>query len=239
MNTTNSEGRQFYSQFENKNTSPEIKGNESVTLQMPLLSGLMNCGKYLPLRFLQGLSIELVLVSHHKDAALMTQDFYGATTLTEPEWTITEPVIKCQVVTIDNELENGFVQRLLDGKSMPFHYTSFITQVANAGNTPNPSVSITRAFTRLKAAYISLFKRTYIHNPFGTTLEEKYRGEECEHLGNVKEATMFYHPQYLYNGSTREAEDGTRKPFNVDADPIYKAPPDTPSSLGHPHYTGY
>jgi hypothetical protein len=35
-----------YSQFSFKNKSPEIPPNESVTIQMQILSGLFNCGKY-------------------------------------------------------------------------------------------------------------------------------------------------------------------------------------------------
>jgi hypothetical protein len=167
---------------------------------MPFLSGLFNCGKYLPLKYLQGLSIELILVSHYKDAALMTQQMI-TNTQPEPLWNITEPVIKCQVIQIDNSLQNGFTQRLLDGKSFPIHFTSFVTQIANAGNTPTPVVSITRAFTRLKAAYITMYKRIFRYNPAGATEEDKYHTTEVEHLGNAKEATLFYHPQYVYNGS--------------------------------------
>jgi len=190
----------FYNQFDYKNASPIIRQNESITIQMPFLSGLFNCGKYLPLKYLQGLSIELIMVSHYKDAALMTQSMYD-NVIPEPLWSITEPVIKCQVIQIDNSLQNGFTQRLLDGKSFPIHFTSFVTQIANAGNTPTPVVSITRAFTRLKAAYITMFKRIFRSDPGGATNEDALRTVECEHLGNAKEATLFYHPQYVYNGS--------------------------------------
>jgi len=189
----------YHPQMEYKNMTPIIRAGESITIQMPFLSGLFNCGKYLPLKYLQGLSIELILVSNCKDAALMTQALETAGE--QPLWTITEPVIKCQVIQIDNALQNGFTQRLLDGKSFPIHFTSFVTQIANAGNTQTPVVSITRAFTRLKAAYITMFKRIFRFDPRGATEEERYRGVECEHLGNAKEATLFYHPQYVYNGS--------------------------------------
>jgi hypothetical protein len=188
----------YYPQGEFKNATPVILTNESITIQMPFLSGLFNCGKYLPLKYLQGLSIELILVSHHTDAALKT--WTNQQNNEEPLWTITEPVIKCQVIMIDNALQNGFTQRLLDGRSFPIHFTSFVTQIANSGNTSTPVVSITRAFTRLKAAYITMFKRIHRYDPAGETEEAKYRGPECQHLANAKEATMFYHPQYVYNG---------------------------------------
>jgi hypothetical protein len=217
-----------YSQFEFKNKSPVIRGGESVTMQMPLLSGLFNCGKYLPLRFLQGLSIELVLVSNYKDAALITQADVTDTnnwTTDDPLWTISEPVIKCQVVTIDSGLENQFTQKLASGRSLPIQFTSFVTQIANAGNTQTPVVSITRAFNRLKACYVSMFKRTYMYNGAGTNNEEKYRGSECEHLGNVKEATMFYHPQYLYNGKAR-GDNPVLDYDSIDMDEIDQPPKD-------------
>ena len=84
-----------YSQFNFKTKSPVSPPGESVTVQMPILSGLFNCGKYLPLKYLQGLTIEFIMVSNHKDAALKMD-------ANEPSWSITKPVIKCQTVTIDN-----------------------------------------------------------------------------------------------------------------------------------------
>jgi len=187
-----------YSQFDFKNRSPQVQVGESVTVQMPFLSGLFNCGKYLPLKYLQGLTIELILVNRYKDAALIHDAHLAGE---DPLWTISEPVLKCQVVTIDNSLQNGFTQRLLDGKSFPIHFTSFVTQIANAGNTSTPVVSITRAFTRLKAAYITMYKQVYKFDPTGVTPEDIFRTVECDQLGNAKEATLFYHPQYVYNGS--------------------------------------
>ena len=35
----------------------------------------------------------------------------------------------------------------------------------------------------------------------GATEEQRYHTHEVEHLGNFKEATFFYHPQCVYNGS--------------------------------------
>ena len=97
-----------YYQFDWKSKSPTINIGESVTVQMPILNGLFNCGKFLPMKYLQGLTIEFILVSKYKDAALKM----GADAADEPSWTITEPVIKCQTVTIDNSLENEFTSRL-------------------------------------------------------------------------------------------------------------------------------
>jgi hypothetical protein len=59
-----------YSQFNFKNKSPVIPPHESVTIQMPILSGFFNCGKNIPLKYLQGLTIAFIMVSNHKDSAL-------------------------------------------------------------------------------------------------------------------------------------------------------------------------
>ena len=134
------------------------------------------------------------MVSNHKDAALKLD-------ANEPSWSITEPVIKCQSITIDNTSENEFTERLLNGKSFPIAFTSNVTQVANAGNTLDPVVSITRAFTRLKAAYITMYKRMFRYDPAGTNEEQTYHTQEVEHLGNFKEATFFYHPQCVSNAA--------------------------------------
>ena len=62
-----------------------------------------------------------------------------------------------------------------------------------------------------------MFKRIYMFNGAGATEEEALRGVECLHLGNAKEATLFYHPQYVYNGC--DVNDG-----NIDGDEIDGAP---------------
>jgi hypothetical protein len=36
------------------------------------------------------------------------------------------------------------------------------------------------------------------YNPIGATQDEKYHGQECEHLANVKECNFFYHPQWIW-----------------------------------------
>jgi hypothetical protein len=59
----------------------------------------------------------------------------------------------------------------------------------------------------------TMFKRVHVFNPAGATEEERYKGRECEHLANCKEAALFYHPQFVYPGSdegtnfTRDAID--------------------------------
>ena len=138
-------------------------------------------------------------MSNYTDASLLIQEDFDLNET--PLWDITEPVIKCQTIIIDSALENSFTQRMLDGKSFPIHFTSFVTQIANAGNTQSPVVSITRAFTRIKAAYISMFKRSYIYNSQRATDEEISRGLECQHLPHVKECILFYHPQFVCNES--------------------------------------
>ena len=52
-----------YYQFDWKRNLPAIKVGESVTVQMPILSGLFNCGTFLPMKYLQGLTIEFIFVS--------------------------------------------------------------------------------------------------------------------------------------------------------------------------------
>jgi hypothetical protein len=75
-----------------------------------------------------------------------------------------------------------------------------------------------------------MFKRIFRYNDEGQTDEEAFRAVECEHLGNAKEATLFYHPQYVYNGS--DAND------NIERDGIDKPPP-ARSRLSDARVRGY
>ena len=70
-------------------------------------------------------------------------------------WQIENPVIKCDVCRMDNELENQFAQRFLSGQTIPISYSTFVYQhQALSGQTP--SVNITRALSRLKSVFCTL-----------------------------------------------------------------------------------
>ena len=108
--------------FESANLPPNLDANASKVMQLNLLSGLLSQNKFLPLHYLKGLIIELELVGSVLDCV----------TYADPnnvDWTITEPNIMCDVIQIDQSLENEFSNAILDGESLPIAYDSFVTQL--------------------------------------------------------------------------------------------------------------
>ena len=60
--------------FTTLNYCPELRERESRVVLFPLLSGLFSQDKYLPLRFTQGIQIELEVVNQYTDAICATVD---------------------------------------------------------------------------------------------------------------------------------------------------------------------
>lgn len=196
------------------NRSPVMRQGESITLMMPLLSGLFSCGKLLPLRYLQNLQIDLELVVNYLDAACECHQ-------ENVQWEISEAKIVVDVVQLDSQLENEFTNMLLNGKSIPISYSSFVHQVSNVGTTDAPAVAIARAFTRLKCAYVTLYRNVHEFDDIAAAAANGGAGDANVGFTNApalalpfREATFFYHPQFLYPGLDRATLD--KGPDGVD-----------------------
>ena len=100
---------------------------------------------------------------------------------------------------MDNELENKFSQRFLSGQTIPINYSTFVVQQQTlAGKAP--SVSITRALSRLKSVFCTFSGTPAVYSAF-------------DKLGNynymfLKEWNDYYHPMASssYNGENEEFE---------------------------------
>ena len=52
----------------------------------------------------------------------------GSATNTSIDWEINNVFCACDVLTLDNNLNNEYVKHLLEGKGLPITYTTYITQ---------------------------------------------------------------------------------------------------------------
>ena len=123
----------------------EILGSSGATrrIGMKLCSGLLNQSKMLPIRYCP-IEIELELVNAAIDAV------GGATS-----WTISDVQCKCDLVTLDNGLENSYSEHVLSGKALPINYSTYISQ-SQVVPDMNINVNISRAVTRLKSIFMSM-----------------------------------------------------------------------------------
>ena len=180
--------------------SPFVIPQSSRVVLFPLLCGIFNQSKFLPLKYLQGLQIKLEVINNFTDAICVQTPAIagGGAAVGDPfanNWSISEAQVKCDVVSLDNTLDNEYTSHLLQGKSLPLNFSSFVHQVQAVGGTDRPVIAMSRAFTRLKTVFVTFYKRPITHINLGYVPEAR----EALHLP-LRESTFFWHPQYLYPG---------------------------------------
>jgi hypothetical protein len=142
--------------------------------------GLFKQSKFLPLRYVP-ITLELELVSSPDDVVLYSSlsetdatdialagasrpktSFHKANCTNN--WRIQNVEVKCDLITLDNALDNSYAEHLLSGKSLPINYNTFVSQTQTITNMDKPSVNVSRALTRLKSVFVTLDKDN-IENP--------------------------------------------------------------------------
>ena len=178
-----------------------VPPGKSKTVSFKPLSGLLSCGKLLPLRYAP--MIELELISNATDPVISVDDAAliintsGVTGINSGapnnsiSWTIQNPQIKADICVLDNALNNEYAALLLSGKSLPINYSSFVCQLQSiSGQTP--SVNITRALSRLKSVFVTLDQ---------TNGYTSYTGNNLHTPVWKKNWNDFFHPMTFGGGS--------------------------------------
>jgi hypothetical protein len=187
-----------------------IEPNDTRTVTFTPLSGIIQQSKLIPLKYCP-LTFEVEVCNALCDPIISPQQVgwntvsvaeqFGESGLDEYSinWQIENPVIKCDVCRMDNELDNQFAQRFLSGQTIPISYSTFVVQQqAIAGKTP--SINITRALSRLKSVFL-----TSVGKP-GDVVGDDVLGT-YPHMF-LKDWNDFYHPMASSTnyGSNQEFE---------------------------------
>ena len=144
-------------------TLPGIPSGSSQTVGMKLCSGLLNQSKMLPLKYMGNLTIELELVNDANEPVVTPGvDSQFTTTNTTNDWQIENVQLKCDLVHIDNTLQNNYDSHLLNGGKLPVSYNTYVTQ-SQAVSGQDLSVNISRAISRLKSVFVSFYKTPTTH----------------------------------------------------------------------------
>jgi hypothetical protein len=132
--------------IDNVSPSPLPKGHKQTVCFTPM-SGLLSQDKFLPIRYCP-IQLEFELVGSVSDAVLV-----GGS----DSFLIDNVQLKCDLVQLDNSLDNEYSSHLLSGKSLPINFSTFTcsSQVITSLDT---SVHVQRSFTRMKSVYVSLFE---------------------------------------------------------------------------------
>lgn len=167
----------YYTQT-NKPNGGSIEGGRFRTVSFKPLLGLLTQEKMIPLMF-ASLTLELELVdsfleplietvplaagnSHDKNG--LSEDQSSIPEQLSTEWSIENPCVNCDVVTLDAQLQNEYYNQVLSGKSIPITFSTVITQMQNltSGNSgqKNAMINLTRAVSRLKSVFVTFSKTT-------------------------------------------------------------------------------
>ena len=149
-----------------------IDDGQYQTVLFKPLAGLLMQPKYIPLRYCP-LTLELELVNDVQEPLFnklktSVEGPYSDSPYTPGEtsleWRIEEVMVKCDVCTLDNALDNSYAEHLLSGKSLPINYNTFVSQIQStlSGTAGQKTVrlNITRAISRLKSVFVTLYRPT-------------------------------------------------------------------------------
>ena len=156
----------------------------SRTVYFKPLLGIFNQSKYLPIRYAP-ITLEFELVNSLLDPIIdpATDSRGGAAVWTanncSTSWTINNVQAKMDVVTLDNVLDNEYAQHVLQGKSLPINYNTYISQLQSVLSS-DIAVNITRALTRLKSVFI--------------TFDGPHTGSSTDWIPLLKTTNNFIHP---------------------------------------------
>ena len=193
----------------NSTTCPGFK--EQMTVGFLPLAGLFSQFKYLPLKYMGNLTIELELVNATTDCVINPDDYdeadggiainlrekftadvalpAGNASNTSTQFELNNVFCACDVSTLSNDLNNEYVKHLLEGKGLPITYTTYITQSQSVKGSTDISVPVIRSVSKLVASFITFYKSG------DPSLGYEYVD---------KEVCRFYHPHQNHN----EQEEG-------------------------------
>jgi hypothetical protein len=132
--------------------SPLPKGQKRTVCFTPL-SGLLSQEKFLPIRYCP-IQLEFEIVGSASDAVQGAQSSLGKS----ESFLIDDVQLKCDLVQLDNSLDNEYAQHLLSGKSLPINFSSF-TCASQVLTDMNTTVNVQRSFTRMKSVFVSLYNQ--------------------------------------------------------------------------------
>ena len=191
---------------------PAIQAGQSKIVNFRPLCGLLDQDHLIPLKFVP-IVLELEL-GDQNDAIITPFDYVLASTWntvltaanTTNLWQIQNACVKCDILTLDNALNNSFIEHLMAGKSLPLKYQTYISQ-QSAIVGKNFSVQVIRAVTKLQKAFITFFRENaavpfekptiYFHHPMSENIAAIYNPRKELQI-NLQLGSKLY-PEYPTN----------------------------------------
>ena len=188
-----------------------IPSNGQMRLGHKPCCGLLESNYYLPLRFAP-LELEFTIVSDSNEPIVVPQGDATANPDTETDkqgyyfqggntsvlWEINNVIIRAEVITLDNTVDNDITKHLLEGQSLklivPQYHT--LTQTFNAGGG-EINMNIVKSASKLSTAFITLYRQKKQGTRYGQFLPDNYVH---------KRFNYFYNP--MINSEINDGFDG-------------------------------
>ena len=152
-------------------TMPGIKQGERRIVSFKPLAGIFNQEKYLPLKYCP-IDVQLELIDDPDEAFIkpgitvaFPANYTAAVAGTSPEvlgttqeFEINDCRVICDVLTLNSEVNNSYNEVLLKGTPLPIYFQTFVTSQQNVKNLEDINLVVSRAVSRLKAAFITFYK---------------------------------------------------------------------------------
>ena len=137
---------------------PGIVNSQTVMFQP--LCGLFQQTKYLPLRYAP-LEIELELADVLEPLINLDGPFLAANT--SQLWKIENCMVKVDLCTLDNALENSYVSHFMCGKTINKVYNTFISTLQTVVSA-DTQINVSRSLSKMKSVFVTLDKDYVIGN---------------------------------------------------------------------------
>ena len=161
-----------------------IPSNGQMRLGHKPCCGLLESNYYLPLRFAP-LELEFTIVSDSLEPIVDPKGngttetdkngYYFQLGNTSVLWEINNVIIRAEVITLDNTVDNNITKHLLEGQSLklvvPQYHT--LTQTFNAGGG-EINMNIVKSASKLSNAFITLYREKKTGTRYGQFLPDNY-----------------------------------------------------------------
>ena len=165
-----------------------IPSNGQMRLGHKPCCGLLESNYYLPLRFAP-LELEFTIVSDSNEPIVVPQGDAQTNPNTETDkqgyyfqkgntsvlWEINNVIIRAEVITLDNTVDNNITKHLLEGQSLklivPQYHT--LTQTFNAGGG-EINMNIVKSASKLSTSFITLYREKKTGTRYGQFLPDNY-----------------------------------------------------------------
>jgi len=156
----------------------DVLANGSVRFtHKPIISGICNCGKYMPLQFLGAGGLVLEWELGGPIDAISTAANHSAV------WHIEDIRVQASVINCNSQLQEAYAAHVLSGKSLMIPYKTFTCTSSALPDSNDHDSSIARNFTRLCTLFQTFGRdatetakdTNTFWNPAGTTGQDDFQ----------------------------------------------------------------